>query len=192
MRADGGAPIAVPPSAGTSSVSPAWSPSGREIAFQSTRTGKWRIWLVSRDSVGGPWHDAVQLTDFSCVPPVWAPDGSGVLCDMGKDLAFVSPQGRVLWRRNLIPTGGFTGYGAPSYSRDGRTIYLWAFREGGRTGIWAIPVAGGPPRLVVNLDDPSLTVPGSTQPWAPDAGRDRLFLTLSEPESDIWVAKLKY
>jgi serine/threonine protein kinase/Tol biopolymer transport system component len=185
-----------PPSTLTNSPSfnnfPNWSPSGLTIAFLSSRTGATRIWLLSRDSVRGAWHEPVRLTDFVCGVPVWAPDGSGVLCDAGTDLVFVSPKGRVLWRRNLIPTSGLAGYGRARYGRDGRTIYVWGNHRDGRRGVWAIPVAGGPPRLVVVWDDPSLTVPGLTDPLPPDAGPDRLYLTVSQYESDIWVAKLHY
>jgi Tol biopolymer transport system component len=192
IPAGGGVPTALSCSPG-SDASPSWSPSGLAIAFLSSRTGSFRIWLIARDSVGGAWHEPVQVLDFGgCSPPVWAPDGSGVLCDAGRDLVLASPQGRVLWRRNLIPTSGLAGYGVPAYSRDGRTIYVWGSHRDGRVGAWAIPVAGGPPRLVVVWDDPALTVPGLTQPYPPGLGPDRLYLTVSQYESDIWVAKLHF
>ncbi len=192
ISADGGAPSKVFGPSGTANGNPVWSPSGREIAFQSNRSGQNRIWLVSRDGVGGPWREAVPLTD-ACGVPVWAPDGSGVLCDAGIDLVFVSPQGHVLWRRNLVPTAGLAGYGAPAYSRDGRTIYFVGAGRDWRPGVWAVPVAGGPPRLVVNNDDPGLAIgAGSTEPYRPDVGGDRLYLTVSEYESNIWVARLKW
>lgn len=192
MSAGGGVPTVLTTSPGNYSNNPSWSPSGLAIAFQSNRTGSMRIWLVSRDSVGGAWHEAVQLSDFTCSSPVWAPDGSGVLCDAGRDLAFVSPQGGALWRRNLIWTSGLGGYGAPAYARDGRTIYVWGHHRDGRRGVWAIPVAGGPPRLVVVWDDPTLTVPGLTQPYPPGIGPDRLYLTVSQYESDIWVMNVRF
>jgi hypothetical protein len=73
----------------------------------------------------------------------------------GKDLEFVSPQGAVLWRRNLIPTAGLSGYGGPDYSEDGRTIYVWGRHADGRSGVWAIPVTGSSLRLVVDFDAPT-------------------------------------
>jgi hypothetical protein len=150
-----------------------------------------QIWLVLRDSVGGSWREAVQLSDFGCGTPVWAPDGGGVLCDAGRDLVLLSPQGRALWRRSLVPTSGLTGYGMPAYTRDGRTIYLWGEHRDGRRGIWAIPVTGGSLRLVIAWDDPALAPPTYGVRRA-DIGPDRLYLTVAEYESDIWVAKLRY
>jgi len=87
--------------------------------------------------------------------PEWAPDGSGVLCvPRLTELALVSPAGRVIRRRGLAATGGVTkAPTAPRYSRDGRTIYVAGTREDCRRGIWAIPAAGGTPRLVIAFDD---------------------------------------
>ena len=191
MPAEGGPPSALTNSPGYNSM-PAWSPSGLALAFMSTRTGPNRIWLLARDSVAGAWHEPVRLTDFSCWLSGWAPDGSGVLCDAGDDLVFVSPKGRVLWRRNLVPASGLAGYGTAGYARDGRTIYVWGDHRDGRRGVWAIPVAGGPPRLVIVWDDPTLTVPGLVNPLRPDVGANRLYLTVSQYESDIWVANLRW
>ena len=57
----------------------AWSPDGRWIAFESTRSGTSQIWIVSRG--GG---NAKQFTTLStgASEPVWSPDG--------KWIAFVS------------------------------------------------------------------------------------------------------
>jgi len=192
IPADGGPATTVWAGTGTFNSSPVWSPSGLQLAFMSNRTGAARIWVVSRDTVGGAWHDAEQLTNVGCGAPIWAPDGSGVLCDAGKDLLFFSPKGRLLWRRNLVPSAGLLGYGAPAYSRDGRTICLWAAHRDGRWGYWTIPVAGGTPRMVISWDDPQVYVPGVNEPLRPDLGRDRLFLTVAQYDSDIWLARLRW
>jgi Tol biopolymer transport system component/tRNA A-37 threonylcarbamoyl transferase component Bud32 len=193
--------VAVLPAAGgavsviesaTNAAFPVWSPSGSDIAFTSL-TGRGEAWLVSRDSVGAPWHGAVQLTDFGCYPRDWAPDGSGVLCGSSTEsvLTLVSPTGTVLWRLDLA-TGNHLALLDPAgadvrYGRDGSTIYFGARHEDGRSGVWAMPARGGEARLVIALDDPSVTVPGYLS-----VGADRLFLTVSEYESDIWVMDLEW
>jgi hypothetical protein len=88
-------------------------------------------------------------------------------------------------RGDLSTADHLTGVGAVHYARDGKSIYAEAGRDG-RRGIWAIPVAGGAARLVVVYDDPALT------PYGWNIGPDRVYLTVSEYESDIWVAKLTW
>ncbi len=189
MSAGGGVPTVLTSSPNRYSNNPSWSPGGLAIAFMSNRTGSWRIWLVPRDSVGGAWHEAVPLTDFHCMFPDWAPDGSGVLCYAMRDLVLVSPQGREVWRRNLAATYGLSSIsGIARYSRDGRTIYASGSHRDGRRGVWAIPVAGGAPRLVVAFDDPALA---PNRFGALSVGPDRLYLTVAQYESDIWVANLR-
>ena len=61
--------------------------------------------------------------------------------------------------------------------------------DGARSGIWSWPAAGGTPRLVVSYDDPSLSA--LTWPGALNVGRDRLYITVTQSESDVWVMDLK-
>ncbi len=163
-------------------VFPAWSPDGRSIAFTSTRAGGARIWLLSRDSLGGPWREVGQLTDFRCDSPEWLPDGSGVLCSTGADMALVSPQGRVLWRRHP-PFFNIRW----ALGRDGRTAYFSGSAPDGRAGIWAWPITGGAPRLIVVYDDPAVAELGRVF-----VDRNNVYDAIWEHESDIWVARLRY
>ena len=72
-----------------------------------------------------------------------------------------------------------------AYARDGRTIYVAGRHRDGRSGIWAIPVAGGAGRPVLVLD-PALEF-GSFS-----VRGDRLYLAVGEPQSNVWVAKLHW
>ena len=191
LPADGGAAVAL--GSFLNAAWPEWSPSGHTIAFTSLGEVS-PTWLVSRDSISGPWHDPVHLTDFDCYVRDWAPDGSGVLCESPTrlELDLVSPTGTVLWRdelaarRRLTPVAKIELQSA-RYSRDGSTIYLAAVRGDGQSGVWAIPVNGGEARLVIAFDDPAVVAPGFLS-----VGPDRLYLTVSEYESDVWVMSLRY
>jgi hypothetical protein len=66
-------------------------------------------------------------------------------------------------------------------------MYGLGTHRDGRVGIWAISLYGGAPRLIVAFDDPTLDAPGMIS-----VGRDRLYVTVSQYESDIWVAKLRW
>ena len=78
--------------------------------------------------------------------------------------------------------------GMPVFSPDGSTFYVEK-RVGNRNGIWSWPVAGGTPRLVVSYDDPSLVA--LTWRGALNVSRDRLYVTVTQSESDVWVMDLK-
>jgi serine/threonine-protein kinase len=188
VSAEGGAAVQL--TNGGLANGPTWSPDGLRIAFQSNRTGGWGSWLLARERVGGPWGEAVTLTDFGSVWPSWAPDGSGVLCLSidRPELVLVAPSGTVLWRRDLA-AAGFSQAGGLAFSENGSSLYVSASR-GGRNGIWVWPLAGGEPRLVVAFDDSRFVafINGSE---GLNIRRDRLYLTVAQNESDIWVMDLK-
>ena len=169
-----------------------WAPDGRTISFAGPDG---HLWLVSRDSARGAWHAPVQVTDFSCPLPNWTRDGSGVTCVTGapRQLLLVSPSGNVLWRReqrSWAPLHTVDPINAV-ISRDGRTIYAEGTHTDGRRGVWAVPVRGrGEPRLVVAFDDPSLTLPPAGGMFS--IGPEHLYFPVSQYESDIWMARLRY
>lgn len=163
---------------------PKWTPDGLRIVFLSGDPD-WRAFVVSRDSVGGRWHEPVVLADIRCWPLGWSPDGTAVLCQSDdRKLFLLSMNGQVRWKRD-IP---FSWIEDLRYSRDGKTVYFEATRLDGRRGIWSIAAGGrGAQRLVVAFDDSAVW----GTPWL-SVGPDRLYLSVAEYESDIWVATLRY
>jgi len=75
--------------------SPVWSPDGKQIAFESRRTGRWEIYLMSADG----WK-RTQLTTGSVERrrPVWSPDGEQVV--------YISNPGRN-WDLYMADVGAF-------------------------------------------------------------------------------------
>lgn len=63
--------------------SPAWSPDGAEIAFDSTRSGSDNIWLMPATGSVTP----TDLTPDSCQEhsPAWSPDGTKIAFDTFRD-----------------------------------------------------------------------------------------------------------
>ena len=172
---------------------PDWSPDGLAIAFQSDGpqgVGPANIWIVSRDSVGVPWGDPVQLTDFGCALPDWAPDGGSLVCNaVGGEWngwARVTRDGEVVSRHDPS-TAGIQSFSSLKFSSDGSRIYFRATHENGSRGVWWVPATGGDATKVVAFDDPSLTVFEAIT-----VGSENLYLTISEYESDIYVMDLEW
>jgi len=188
VPAEGGTPAQLTNSP-TDDARPHWSPDGLRIAFISDRTGRFETWLLTRERVGGPWRDAVQLTDSATFPRtrcgILSIDGSGILCaDGATGVALVSLTKAVLWRRDLEKEG-FSDRDVAGFSEDGLSLVL-AATHSGRHGIWTWPLAGGEPHLLVAFDDPLLAPAGAFY-----ARGGRVYLTVGQNESDIWVMDLK-
>jgi serine/threonine-protein kinase len=185
VSAEGGTPVQLTDAPAVDGFA-RWSPDGLRITFASDRTGRFEVWLLARARVGGPWREAVQLTDFGCVPYMWAPDGSGVLCSTVQlqTLVLVSAVGAVLWRRDLV-AAGFSDLDYVVFAENGLSLYLAATR-GGRRGVWTWPLDRGEPRLLVGFDDPLLAPLGFISVHG-----HQLYLTVAQNESDIWVMDLK-
>ena len=167
---------------------PTWGTTGREILFVSNESGRWTTLEASRERPGGPWRSAVPVALRGVQDA--APDGRGYLCRSGSTLELRTRDGGLVWHRDLAATDGLkvtaAMKGSVRFSRDGRAVYVFATREG-RRGVWSVPLSGGAARLVVAFDDPAIVPFG----WF-SVGPDRLYLTVSEYQSDIWVAKLRY
>lgn len=187
VSAEGGAPTQLTNTPDIEET-PIWAPDGLSVAYRSGENGRGQAWIVTRDRIGGPWNAPRQLTRDGCSMQVWAHDGTGLLCaHPGQTtLRLVAPTGTVLWQRDLAASG-LSKIGPPVLSPDGSTLYLRATRHG-QAGLWALPWAGGPPQLALLLDDPVLVV--HTYPGTINVTRDRLYLTVGEFESDIWVMEL--
>ncbi|MGH7512616.1 MAG: protein kinase domain-containing protein [Gemmatimonadales bacterium] len=181
IPAEGGTPVRLP-SSPSGAANPRWSPSGLQIVFWGGRGFEW--WLVSRDRVGGPWHEAVPLADSACAL-TGRRTAAVLLCPRGSTVTQVTPQGRVLSRSDVPVMNHLRLSPFGTSAPDGLTWYASGIHEDGRRGIWAIPTARGEPRLVIADDDPALVDFGGVS-----VGPGRLYLTVSEYESDIWVAKL--
>ena len=116
------------------------SPSGKYIAFQSSRSGNPEIWLCDRDA-----SNPVQLTSFRGAqvgPPNWSPDSRSIIFDVRVS---DKPELYVVNIEGGPPTHFVTGTPNASYpfwSADGRSIYFSTEPPG---AIWKAPVQGGEP-----------------------------------------------
>jgi len=173
---------------------PEWSPDGKSILFQAfgkEEGASQRAWTVSRAAVGEPWGEPVGLKT-ECWFPKWSPSGDSVLCVINAPesrIALVGRDGIVLDTLDTLDGGVArpTAKWRPSFSLDGSQIYFIGRDSEGAEGVWSLPVGGGRPTKLIAFDDslvdvsPHLTV-----------GPDEIFLTVTEYESDIWIADLVF
>ena len=125
---------------------PQLSPDGNRLAYTSTRSGFWEIWVSDVDGA-----NAMQLTDLRAPTgtgvPHWSPDGQAIVFASdaeGQFDIFVVPVGggKV---RNLTAHPAFDH--VPAFSRDGKWVYFSSSRSG-PFQIWRMPAAGGEPLQV--------------------------------------------
>ena len=118
---------------------PQFSPDGSKIAFESTRSGAYEVWMCRSDGSG-----LVQLTHFNSVTgtPRWAPDGQQIAFDSralgSADIFVTDSQGGSPRRLTTEPSKEVV----PSWSRDGRWLYFASDRTGGWE-VWKMPSTGG-------------------------------------------------
>ena len=117
------------------------SPDGRQIVFESMRSGHDEIWKSHADG-----SDLRKLTDLDgpAGTPRWSADGKWIVFDYlpvnqnHRQIFVVDEEGRNL---HLVVSGDYDA-GAASWSRDGRVIYFTSNRTGSFQ-IWRHELATG-------------------------------------------------
>jgi Tol biopolymer transport system component/tRNA A-37 threonylcarbamoyl transferase component Bud32 len=139
-RADGHTAGRHPASSTEVEYNPQFSPDGKRIAFESSRSGPEEIWVANSDGT-----EPMRLTNFGryCGSPRWSPDGRWIAfdADMGSgrwDVWIVESSGGK--PRRL--TDGPGSSNIPSFSHDGKWIYFGNDRTG-RSEIFRAPFSGG-------------------------------------------------
>jgi serine/threonine-protein kinase len=191
VSADGGTPSQLTDWPGSENR-PYWSPDGLAIVFQSQgpdAEGSYNLWIMPRDSIGGPWGDPVRLTEGGHHGAArWSPDGASLLCYVGSGAweRISSRDGEVLSRYDPS-IAGLQVLSNLQFSPDGSRIYFHGGQADGSQGLWWMPTDGGDVTKVVAYDDPALLVP-----FGLSVGEKHLYLTIAQYESDIWVMDLEW
>lgn len=119
---------------------PAFSPDGARVAFASTRSGAWEVWVC--DNTGRNCAQITHLGKSFNRSPAWSPDGKRIVFDSRvggqSDLFVVSSDGGAV----VQLTDTSINETAPSWSHDGKFIYFQS-NEKGEYDIWRIPAGGG-------------------------------------------------
>ena len=120
---------------------PQYSPDGRHIVFQSTRSGSFEIWRCDTDG-----SHLVQLTAFNgplTGTPRWSPDSRHISFDTRltphPNIYVISADGGPPRRYKNDNSDD----GVASWSGDGKWLYFASDRSGGWQ-VWKMPVEGGP------------------------------------------------
>jgi serine/threonine-protein kinase len=167
-----------------------WSPDGNSVAFSSTplRREQYNVYVVTRPNRDAPWGKARQLTTGTGMDPKWSPDGRLIAFPRAGEIRVIQPDGGA--ERVVVPRPAHSDEPVAQYaiwSPDSRTLYFKAAADERRATIWAVPAAGGAPRLLVTFDDPQR--PSLRREFATDG--KRFFFTIAQDESDIWVADVR-
>jgi TolB protein len=127
-------------------ISPAWSPSGRQLAYVSFEARKPTIYV--HEVLSGKRRLVANFKGSNSAP-AWSPDGKTLALTLSRDggsqlnlldLSVVGSEPRRIAQSGSIDT-------EPAFTADGRTIYFVSDR-GGSPQIYRVPLSGGSPERV--------------------------------------------
>jgi Tol biopolymer transport system component len=120
---------------------PQFSPDGKRVVFQSTRSGTSEIWVCDSD---GSNPRQLSFSNRWAYNPQWSPDGREITFESGLEghpaVYVMSAEGG---RPRRLTTGASVD-ALPSWSKDGKWIYFVSTRTG-TWQLWKMPPAGGQP-----------------------------------------------
>jgi Tol biopolymer transport system component/serine/threonine protein kinase len=122
---------------------PDFSPDGKRIAFESSRSGYAEVWACDTDGT-----NCSSLTSLHGIAgtPRWSPDGRHISFEFhrgGHSEIYVLEVGG--GPPQLMPTRPGADNVAPSWSRDGQWIYFASDHGEGQFQLWKVRLQGGSP-----------------------------------------------
>lgn len=185
--AGGGRPRPLHPTGRVEQHTPVMSPDGRRILFYRwTETGD-QLFELTRTG-DSTWSEERQVTTRGGFDGRWSRDGARLAYIGVRQVRLMGPGPSGEATSRVLYDATDTSVARPNpvairWAPDGRTLYMKTFDGYGQAAIWALSVDGGAPRLLVRFDEPHR--PTRRPEFATD-GR-RLYFTLSQSESDVWV-----
>jgi len=168
------------------SYNAAFSPDGLAVAWADAPSNTLKV--ARRATRDAPWQAPQSLDSALGFGPRWSPDGHRLAYfrgDRGTGISIHTLGGST----RILQAHGAAGLRDPSWpewSADGTLLYFRAASADGVEGVYQVPATGGTPRLLVRLDDPSLSVyNGAMLP-----GNGQLYFAVGEIESDVYVMDL--
>lgn len=118
---------------------PAFSPDGKQIVFQSNRSGSWQLWVCGRD--GTAVRQLTKLDGVHPSSPDWSPRGKLVAFE-GRvgDVTAVYVADIATGKHWRVTGDGMTAR-LPRWSRNGNSLYVASDRTG-RYEAWRIDLDG--------------------------------------------------
>jgi Tol biopolymer transport system component len=184
MRLDGGPIEQVTSSATLQEAQPTWSPDGRALTFNIF--GAPGGIDVVRRGASRSWGKPVERSPYGSWA-AWSPDANWIAYSsnfLGGSLMIVRPDTGA--PRVLLDSATSHGVRAekPLWSTDSRTVYFKSHDRQGNAEFWSIPITGGKATLLTRFDDPHR--PSYRPEWT--IGQARMYFTIDDRQSDVWVA----
>ncbi|MBW8772182.1 MAG: PD40 domain-containing protein, partial [Gemmatimonadetes bacterium] len=164
---------------------PRWSPDGKSLLY-TMFSAEGGIWKVTR-AAAGSWGPPAQLTTFGAFAD-WSPDGAMITFSesvFGAGGLYLLPAGGGAARKIFTTGGAIQTVEFPKFSADGRTIVFKTHAPDGQVSFVAVPVSGGPPRVIAHVDEAH---PAAAPYW--DMYGGRIAFVHTEAESDIVVMEI--
>jgi serine/threonine-protein kinase len=188
IPADGGPRTRIPVST-TNNLVPRFSPDGRSLIYIVWEdAGGSAVQIAQRPAGATGWDQVklgIRLPSISTGGPDWSPDGRWFCYLREGELRRSSPDGRDTATVARLPkdlTPIFARWAA-----DSRQIYVSGTRPDGSYLVYAFPAGGGPPREVAHSEGPTY----QSFRFTFDVTGNTLYLSLADPQSDIWMAELE-